>query len=55
MCILINQLKKEEGLKIHHSSCGNCAWGTRKIGNSSPGKIESGWDHIEILHKRKNL
>jgi hypothetical protein len=23
--------------KIHHSSCGNCAWGTGKIPNAKPG------------------
>lgn len=26
-----------KAFKIHHSSCGNCAWGTGKIPGASPG------------------
>lgn len=30
--------EKDRTFKIHHSSCGNCAWGTGKIKSSIPGK-----------------
>jgi hypothetical protein len=30
--------QKSRIFKIHHSSCGNCAWGTGKISKANPGK-----------------